>query len=396
MHSFNTGVCRDHGHEVTAHFTLQASVAVKDGGLDTGRGPPIASIQTFRTSCSNTRLYMGSVCMAIFHRIAQSLAHLRSSLCRSTQVMITGMFSPDPSGCPKSEIVFHRHVYGIRHIHGSDPSHTTSSPNTASARSSSSRSSPRLDPRPGLRHHWSSVSEADSEVSSTRLDPETLWMPVIGRISSHSVRLEREFNYNKLIQKSWDPDCKHTVRPVDMFRLPTTQGDKSTLLVAVYESPGKNYLRELVSFGPAFYGLQTRQNNSTSSAGEQIAVHTFLDFAIGACECLELLHHGAKAVHGEIRADAFHFNRAQNVVRLANTGNGPRSFENLLSSEGWSTLNKELGVKNKLQVRYASFDVQVRLADRRSLLRRSRRGDWHQIPTAEPTFTASAFFSGSC
>ena len=131
-----------------------------------------------------------------------------------------------------------------------------------------------------------------------------------------------------------------------MFRLP---GDSNNMLVTIYESPGRNYLRELVSFGPAFYALCSRKPSLSGTPGEQVPLQLFLDFAIGACECLELLHHGAKTVHGEIRPDAFHFQKEQNIVRIVNSGNGPRSFENLLSSEGWATLSRELGVKYRLQ-----------------------------------------------
>jgi serine/threonine protein kinase len=237
-------------------------------------------------------------------------------------------------------------VCGIRHVPESDSSNATAQTNTGtSARSSSSRSSPKLDPRPGIRHHWSSISE-DSEISSSRLDPESVWIPVVARISTHHFRLEREYNYNKKIIKEYDPECKHTIRPVDMFRLP---GDANSMLVTVFEAPGANYLRELVSFGPAFYGVSAGKPSVSGTPEEQVPLQVFLDFAIGACECLELMHHGAKSVHGEIRPDAFHFSKEQNIVRLVSGGNGPRAFENLLSSEGWATLSRELGVKNKLQ-----------------------------------------------
>lgn len=120
------------------------------------------------------------------------------------------------------------------------------------------------------------------------------------------------------------------------------------MIVCVYEAPGYNSLKELVDFGPAFYGMQTYRRGSDAQA-QQIELASFLDFAIGACECLELLHHGAKSVHGEIRQDTFHWNKDKTLVRMMHWGNGPRSFENLLSSEGWASLSKELGVKNKLQ-----------------------------------------------
>lgn len=60
---------------------------------------------------------------------------------------------------------------------------------------------------------------------------------------------------------------------------------------------------------------------------------TFLDFAVGATECLEILHHGHEIVHGEIRGDAFHF-AEDGVVKMINFGSGARSFENGLTSAG--------------------------------------------------------------
>ena len=173
-------------------------------------------------------------------------------------------------------------------------------------------------------------------------------MPVVARISTHVLKLEREYNYFKSIINAADPECLHTLRPIDIFRLPTTPGDNHAMIVCVYEAPGMNHLKEILDFGPAFFGHNMRRNSDTSP-NDKIPLPYFLDFAIGACECLELLHHGAKNVHGEIRQDTFHWNRDTNVVKTMNGGNGPRAFENVLSSQGWATLSKEIGVKNKLQ-----------------------------------------------
>ena len=127
----------------------------------------------------------------------------------------------------------------------------------------------------------------------------------------------------------------------------------------IFESPGRNYLRDLMDFGPAWY---VSKRTSTNGFGESSPFHspdrpkgkiplaTFLDFAIGATECLELLHHGLKVVHGEIRADAFHFNHDTGTVRIINFGSGARSFEHAggLTSSGWSTLSRQAGIKNRL------------------------------------------------
>lgn len=246
-----------------------------------------------------------------------------------------------------------RHVLGILHNPDVDGPTTSSSFLTSrSTRSGSARGSPKIDHRPSLRHsHWSSISgnSESSEFSSSKGEPESIWSPVVARISTHILKLEREYNYYKTIIQHGDPDCVHICRPIDIFRLPTTPGDSHSMIVCVYEAPGLNHLREITDFGPAFFGLQSRKRSAHPENIGQIDLASFLDFAKGACECLELLHHGVKSVHGEIRQDTFHWNKESNTVKLMNCGSGPRSFENLLSSEGWATLSKELGVKNKLQ-----------------------------------------------
>lgn len=169
----------------------------------------------------------------------------------------------------------------------------------------------------------------------------------MARVSTNVVRLEREFHMLRSIVQSADPDCNHTVRPIDLIRLPPEPGDLGTILVAIFESPGHDKLRDLVNFGPASFVAGSRgDNNATPS--EQVALPAFFDFAIGACDCLEILHYGIKTVHGEIRGDAFHFCGDTGAVKLANVGNGARSFDNVLS-EGWSSVSRELGAKYKLQ-----------------------------------------------
>jgi hypothetical protein len=65
----------------------------------------------------------------------------------------------------------------------------------------------------------------------------------------------------------------------------------------------------LIDFGPNWYTFpnneQPGQNDAMPNRG--VPLLTFLDFAVGSIECLEILHHGHEIVHGEIRGDAFHF-----------------------------------------------------------------------------------------
>ncbi|KKZ67766.1 hypothetical protein EMCG_06532 [[Emmonsia] crescens] len=246
----------------------------------------------------------------------------------------------------------HWHVTGVRLASDGDVPILTPSSSSRSreSTSTSAHTSPRIENRSYSRHNWrSSLSETSSDISSSRNDPDASWVPVVARVSSHVIRLEREFHTLKSIIQISDPECKHTVRPIDIIRLAPQPGDRAPLLVTLYESQGPNQLKEYVGFGPTFF--QAYGGNvlaESSSPGIQVPIATFLDFAIGACECLELLHYGLKCIHGEIRPDAFHFNSETRAVKISNTGNGARSFDNALS-EGWSILSRELGVKNKLQ-----------------------------------------------
>lgn len=252
----------------------------------------------------------------------------------------------DQSTEPFHSTYKHWHAYGVRHAADHDaptPFATSSEP------SSLARSSPRTESRPAFRHHWSSsLSESSSEHSLSRLEQESAGVPVVARVSSNIVRLEREFHMMKSIVQTSDPDCNHTMRPIDLTRLPSDPADAGPLLVAIFESPGANMLRELVAFGPAWFTAGKRSESVEPSPGEQVSLSVFLDFSIGACDCLEILHYGLKTVHGEIRPDAFHFIQETRSVKLTNTGNGAKAFDNVLS-EGWLSISRELGVKNKLQ-----------------------------------------------
>jgi serine/threonine protein kinase len=156
--------------------------------------------------------------------------------------------------------------------------------------------------------------------------------------------------------RSVDPDGNHIVRPLDMVRLASQHGDKGAIIVCIFEDPGPNYLPKLVDYGQAWFQVSRHGDkveafrDETFEVGPPVSLQIFLDFAIGASECLEILHHGQEQiVHGEIRGDAFHMNRETGKVKMLNFGSGLRTFEHGLLSTGWSVLSKELGIKVKLQ-----------------------------------------------
>ncbi|KAL5120883.1 Chk1 protein kinase [Pleosporales sp. CAS-2024a] len=207
--------------------------------------------------------------------------------------------------------------------------------------------------RPALsRNHKSSgsdtaalLSHAHAHASETYTDGR----PVICRVSTHTLRLEREFQLSKAVVRKSDPECKHFVRPIEFVRLATKPGEEP-LVASIFEASGPNFLKDLVDFGPNWYKPTGAQNTSSSTAKPDVGVPllTFLDFAVGATESLEVLHHGHEIVHGELRGDAFHFNASDGSVKMINFGSGARSFENGLTSAGWNTLTREVGIELKL------------------------------------------------
>lgn len=188
---------------------------------------------------------------------------------------------------------------------------------------------------------------------STRTELGSLEIPVLARVSFHNVREERAFQIAKSVTSSADPAGDHIIKPIDIIRLNPTAGERGIITVAIYRYPGHNALFDFMDMGPAFYRARKEAGvyriiYQSLDARPPIDLQHFLDFAIGAAEALEILHHGRGMIHGEIRGDAFHYNAEENKVRIMSFGSGVRSFEHGLTSTGWSTLSKELGAKNKL------------------------------------------------
>lgn len=241
----------------------------------------------------------------------------------------------------------HWQVTGFKH-YNPEPDAVLSTPasSSLSRESVSTHDSPRTETRSNFfrTHARNSLSEANSEVQSPQHDIlEPSLLPIVARVSRHIIRLEREFHMMKTIVDMSDPECKSTVRPIDIIRLPAPPPHHIPLMVTVFDNPGPNYLAQLGGFGSIF-----PKENGHEDGGAQISLPGFLDFAIGACECLELLHYGVKTIHGEIRPDAFNFQRETGTVKLSNTGNGALSFDKALS-DGWAVLSRELWARDKLR-----------------------------------------------
>jgi signal transduction histidine kinase/predicted ATPase/CheY-like chemotaxis protein/serine/threonine protein kinase len=178
--------------------------------------------------------------------------------------------------------------------------------------------------------------------------------PIVAKISYHVLREERGFHIAKGLASSTDPEGEHITKPIEFVRLPPLPGDRGPIVVAIHRYAGENHLFKLIDLGPAFYRARKVEDRWEAVRRDDftldppISLEHFLDFAIGASQCLEMIHHGQGVVHGEIRGDSFHFNLDTHKVKLTSFGSGLRSFEHGLTSAGWSTLSKQLGAKNRL------------------------------------------------
>jgi serine/threonine protein kinase len=175
---------------------------------------------------------------------------------------------------------------------------------------------------------------------------------VVAQISIHALRAERAYRAFETLASTVDPNGYHIVQPLDIKKFPSQLGHDRPIVVCIFESPGRNHLSQFIDYGPAWYNLHMVEDNlcgvhTENFVAEPMSLQTFLDFSIGAAECIEMLH-SQQIVHGEIRGDSFHMNKETGKIRLVNLGSGPRTFEHALSSTGWSTISKELGAKTKL------------------------------------------------
>ncbi|KAI9708455.1 MAG: hypothetical protein M1820_003916 [Bogoriella megaspora] len=274
-------------------------------------------------------------------KIARLLARLEASLPGYTW---------DTNHVPFHSSYDNWHVLGTQHLNTEEQDDPPPSPRHASSPAANAHQFHR--PSLAARSATSRSGQGGSDepvLTPTASPARPTIRNVVARLSRHILRLEREFQLCKRVTRSSDPEYRHFVKPLQFMHIPGNPGEEE-LVASVFESPGPNYLRELVHFGPSYWRFGTRGIGSgMATKDKQLSLQAFLSFAIGATECCEILHHGNQIVHGELRGDAFHFCQDSGVVRMVNFGSGARSFQDGLTSAGWSVLSQEDGVEHKLQ-----------------------------------------------
>ncbi|KAK9490390.1 kinase-like domain-containing protein [Lipomyces doorenjongii] len=156
--------------------------------------------------------------------------------------------------------------------------------------------------------------------------------PILARISpsERSLRLEQEFAIVRHMMKL-DPTSARIIRAFEFFHL-----QKTKAVVSIFEYLGEYSLAEFSSFMTNHeYGDEQNgdvDDNLDSTIQKRImTLPQFLEFAIGACESLELLHQSHNIVHGEVRDDAFFYNANTRTVKIMQFGSSTRIVQTSLA-----------------------------------------------------------------
>lgn len=168
------------------------------------------------------------------------------------------------------------------------------------------------------------------------------------------------------------PESSSTIlQMIDLFTIPKTNGDCVVLLLfhpglnilGRYFPPAKVnslLLGDISRAGPAsghrdilMSGIEEPYAMEEMEAIEIMDLATFIEFAIQATHCLEMLHKNG-VVHREVRANAFHLNHHSGLVRLVHFGNRAVSLE-------------EYGVPSEYVLKADSFDEPQKLKVKEAL-----------------------------
>ncbi|KAK9364847.1 hypothetical protein V1509DRAFT_635027 [Lipomyces kononenkoae] len=163
--------------------------------------------------------------------------------------------------------------------------------------------------------------------------------PILARISpsERALRLEQEFAIVRHMMKL-DPASARIIRAFEFFHLPKTKA-----VVSIFEYLGENSLSE---FSAVMTDHQNGYEQNDVDSPSDIAIPDaataqpksimtlpqFLEFAIGACESLELLHQSHNIVHGEVRDDAFFYNSSTRIVKIMQFGSSTRIVQSSLAN----------------------------------------------------------------
>ncbi|KII94402.1 hypothetical protein PLICRDRAFT_695401 [Plicaturopsis crispa FD-325 SS-3] len=177
---------------------------------------------------------------------------------------------------------------------------------------------------------------------SSLKDGSSVLAKIAPAFSNGSLCLEREAHILGQMSSSSEA-LSMTLRMVDFFTIPRSNGDVVVLLLL---HPGLNLLgrhfppskvndlllADVLRSRPSMHGdiymtgIEEPSMMEELEAFDIMDLGTFLEFAIQATHCLEILHKSG-LIHRELRANAFHLNSHSGLVRFVHFGNRAVSLE---------------------------------------------------------------------
>ncbi|KAH9945631.1 histidine kinase [Amylocystis lapponica] len=158
-------------------------------------------------------------------------------------------------------------------------------------------------------------------------DGSAVLAKIVPAHSNASMCIEREAHI--LDRMSTSPESSNTtLRTIEFFSIPRINGDCVVLLLV-----NELLLGDISRSRPApsqrdiyMMGVEESYAGEEMEAIEIMDLASFLEFAIQATHCLEMMHRSG-LIHREVRANAFHLNAHSGLVRMVHFGNRAVSLE---------------------------------------------------------------------
>ena len=160
----------------------------------------------------------------------------------------------------------------------------------------------------------SNPSNSRPSTPRQRSSEQLMTNAIIARLSTKSLQLERQYQVGRAVAKSSDQPGKHHLKVLQLLRLQPRNDGEPLLTVLLLQDPGYNALWDMVNYGANWYivekdmkSLPHFDSQRTASGTAEVGkthLPTFLDIAVGASHCVEMLHTGNHVIHAELRGDS--------------------------------------------------------------------------------------------
>ncbi len=148
----------------------------------------------------------------------------------------------------RSDLIDNWHFYGTQTLEGrSTNSECTTDSSTPTSNPPVVSLAPTADGFSRFDGNFIASSVPDGLLDHSS-PTSALFRKVVARVSKHVLRLEREFQLCDQIVNQSLQNVESFVYPIELIKIPPRHGE-AAIAISIFEAPGPNYLKELVSMG---------------------------------------------------------------------------------------------------------------------------------------------------